>query len=94
MFESVKTKLVEKYQENKNKVLIGAASAPVAVVGTAVPAFAADETAAFTTGVTNFMSVVSTIMNTIVGSPILMIFVGAAAATVALSLVRRLIGRM
>lgn len=90
MFDLVKTKL----QEQKTKIVVGASSVPAVVAGTALPAFAADETTAFTTGVTNFMNVVSTIMNTIVASPILMIFVGAAAATVALSLVRRLIGRM
>lgn len=94
MFETIRTKVKEKIQQEHSKILVGSATAPIVVVGTAIPALAADETAAFTTGVTNFMSVVSTIMSTIVGSPILMIFVGAAAATVALSLVRRLIGRM
>lgn len=93
MFEKVKTKIKEK----KAKFIVGTASAPLAVVASAVPAFASggtDQGAAFTTGVNSFMSVVGVIMNTIVESPILMIFVGAAGATVALSLVRRLIGRM
>lgn len=91
MFEKLKEKI-----SNKLKVVTGSATAVVATVASSVPALASgtDETAAFTGGVTNFMSVVSTMMNTIIGSPILMVFVGGAAAAVAVGLVKRLIGRM
>lgn len=91
MFDNLKLKLAQK----RNDILIGSGAAGTGIAISATTALASDsETTAFTTGVTNFMNVVSVIMNTIVGSPILMIFVGAAAATVALSLVRRLIGAM
>ena len=78
------------------KVAVASASVPALTAISAVPAFASGttETEAFTGGVTNFMSVVSTMMSTIIGSPILMVFVGGAAAAVAVGLVKRLIGRM
>lgn len=64
------------------------------VFGQIVSALSATTTPSLASGLTDFMSVVNTVMDTIKGDGFLIIYLVAPAFGIAVSAVRKLVGRM
>ena len=86
MFNKIKEKV------NFNKVVVGSAVAVPATVATALPAFAAsnDTVANLTSGMSGFISMCTTMLDTILGSPSLQIAFAASFAFLAVRLIEKL----
>lgn len=87
-------KLKEKITNIKNKMIVGVASLPAVVAGTSMTTYASGtgttETQALTDGISGFMTIVTTMLNTIITSPLLMVAFSASFAFLAVRLVKRL----
>lgn len=88
MFNDLKNKV----KASKNKLLVGVGSTSLMTIATSVPAFATsnDTAANLTTGMEGFISLVTTMINVVLGSPTLSIAFAASFAFMAVRLIRRL----
>lgn len=86
MFEKIKEKI------NAKKIMAGSALAVPATVATALPAFAAsnDTVTNLTTGMSGFISMTTTLLDTILGSATLQIAFAASFAFLAVRLISKL----
>lgn len=89
MFEGIKNKIASA----KDNIVAGLMAAPVVAASTATTALASGtgtETQALTDGISGFMTIVTTMLSTITGSPLLMVAFSASFAFLAVRLVKRL----
>lgn len=88
MLENIKNNL----KLSKNKLLVGVGSTSLMTVATSIPALANsnDTSANLTTAMEGFITLVTTMINVVLGSPTLSIAFAASFAFMAVRLIRRL----
>lgn len=87
-------KVIEKLSAVKNRIIGGSVAGAGALVATSTTALASGtgttETQALTNGIEGFMAIVTSMLSTIVSSPLLMVAFSASFAFLAVRLVKRL----